>query len=289
MLDPVAEPLVWTIDAQVQDTHFRLDWVGWKDVGWRSFMAAASDLAAMGAQPLAALSALALADTVDDFALDALAEGQADAASVVGAAVVGGNLARGRETSVTTTLIGLTPRPILRSGARPGDGLFLAGRVGMAAAGLAALERGAAQPADACIDACIGAWRRPKALIVEGLAMRGSASAAVDVSDGLSRDASHVADASGVVLVIEEAALRARTAGALEAAAALLGRDALALALAGGEDYALLVTSPASSIAGFERIGVVEAGAAAVVLQRADGTRVPVDPQGFDHFGRSSG
>src|SRR5690606_3745707 len=140
VLEPASAPLVWTIDAQVEGTHFRLDWLSWQDVGWRSFMAAASDLAAMAAEPVAALSALVLADTVDDAALDGLAEGQADAARAVGAPIVGGNIARGRRTSVTTTLCGRAGQPVLRSGARPGDGLWLAGAVGMAAAGLAALE-----------------------------------------------------------------------------------------------------------------------------------------------------
>jgi len=294
VLEPAAAPLVWTIDAQVEGTHFRLDWLGWEDVGWRSFMAAASDLAAMGAVPLAALSALALADEVDDAALDALARGQADAASTVSAPIVGGNLARGKETSVTTTLLGYADRPILRSSARVGDGLYLAGAVGMAAAGLLALERGVASAADPSIAACIQAWRRPRALIDRGLAMRGIASAALDISDGLSRDASHIAEASGVTLVVEEALLRARAAGTLTSAASLLGLDVLDLVLRGsGEDYALLVTSP-SPIEGFDRIGVVESAASGsgsdtasggLTLVRVDGTRAPVDPKGFDHFG----
>lgn len=287
VLRPAAAPLVWTIDAQVEGTHFRLDWLGWEDVGWRSFMAAASDLAAMGAAPLAALSALALADDVDDAALDALARGQADAASAVSAPIVGGNLARGRETSITTTLLGCADRPLLRSGARAGDGLYLAGAVGMAAAGLIALERGGADNVDPSLMACVEAWRRPRALIDRGLAMRGIASAALDISDGLSRDASHIAEASGVTLVLEEALLRARAAGALTSAASLLGLDVLDLVLRGsGEDYALLVTSP-SPLDGFDRIGVVEASgtSSGVTLVQVDGTRVPVDPKGFDHFG----
>ncbi len=282
VLDPVSSPLVWTIDAQVEGTHFRLDWLSWRDVGWRSFMAAASDLAAMGASPVAALSALVLSEHVDDPALDALAEGQAEAAGVVGAPVVGGNLARGSETSITTTVLGCADRAILRSGARAGEGLYLAGAVGMAAAGLAALERGAGG-SSADIDACIEAWRRPRALIAEGRAMRGTATAGVDVSDGLSRDASHLAEASGVTLVLDEAMLRGRASGALERAATALGRDVLDLVLGGGEDYALLVTSP-SPINGFDRIGSVESGAPGIVLAKVDGTRVPVDPRGFDHF-----
>lgn len=282
VLEPSSAPLVWTIDAQVEGTHFRLGWLSWQDVGWRSYMAAASDLAAMGADPVAALSALVLADAVDDAALAELVDGQAAAASAVGAPIVGGNLARGSETSITTTLLGRAGRPVLRSGARPGDGLWLAGAVGMAAAGLAALARGV-DPGDTSVDACVRAWRRPRALVELGAAARAVASAAIDVSDGVARDAMHVAAASGAALVLEERALRAHASGALASAAAVLGRDPLELMLGGGEDYALLVASP-SPIDGFVRVGAVEAGAPGVVLARADGTRAPIDARGFDHF-----
>lgn len=276
-------PLVWTIDAQVEGTHFRPDWVSWQDVGWRSFMAAASDLAAMGADPIAALSSLALGDGFDDAALEALARGQAEAASVVGAPIVGGNLARARETSVTTTLLGRVERAILRSGAHVGDGLFLAGAVGMAAAGLGLLERGGSDLQEPGVAACVRAWRRPRALIELGVAMRSVATAAIDVSDGLARDAWHVAQASGVMLVFDEAALRSHADDALNAGAAVLGRDPLDLMLGGGEDYALLVASP-SPIEGFTRVGSVISGPSNVSVQRVDGTRDALAPRGFDHF-----
>src|SRR5271170_1311217 len=82
------ERLVWTIDEQVEGTHFRRDLASWRDVGWRSFMAAASDVAAMGATPWCALSAVVVPDDVDDAALEALASGQRAAAQDVGAPVV---------------------------------------------------------------------------------------------------------------------------------------------------------------------------------------------------------
>lgn len=283
VLAPSTSPLVWTIDAQVEGTHFRRDWLSWADVGWRSFMAAASDLAAMGAVPLAALSALALSNDVDDDAFDALASGQAAASSRVAAPIVGGNLARATETSVTTTLLGRAERPILRSGAREGEELWLAGDVGMAAAGLAALVAGNDAPQGADIDACVDAWRRPRARIESGLAMRTSASASVDVSDGLARDAWHVAEASSVALVFEEEALLARAPRALADAAEKLGRELLDVLLHGGEDYALLVTS-ASPIEGFDRIGSVQRGPAQVLLRGPAGDIRRIEPEGFDHF-----
>lgn len=264
VVDVPACALVWTVDACVEGTHFRRDWLSWEDVGWKSFMAAASDIAAMGAEPIAALSALILGGDVDDEALAALARGQAAAAAAVGAPVVGGNLARGRETSITTTVVGRASRPITRAGAREGELVLVAGPLGHAAAGLAAVAAGNVH------DAHIAAWRRPRARIEAGRALApGGASSAIDVSDGLARDASHVAEASGVRIVLDEDAL-------------LDGGVALEHVLFGGEDYALLATAP-SAIEGFRAIGVVERGAG-VALRRQDGRIVDVPPRGFDHF-----
>jgi thiamine-monophosphate kinase len=271
------ERLVWTIDEQVEGTHFRRDLASWGDIGWRSFMAAASDVAAMGGRARAALCALVLPDDVDDAALEAIARGQREAADVVGAPVVGGNLARGPVLSIATTVLGACDSPIRRGGARPGDGLWLAGSVGLAAAGLMALERGRGD--DARLAGAVDAWRRPRARLDEGLAMAGIAHAAIDVSDGLARDAGHVAAASHVHIVFDEAALRADAA--LLAAAAALGVDAIDLALYGGEDYALAIASPAP-VAGCRCIGDVVEGAG-LALRRTDGEHA-IAPRGYDHF-----
>jgi thiamine-monophosphate kinase len=282
-----AGSLVWTVDVQVERTHFRTDWVSWEDVGWRSFMAAASDLAAMGAEPVAALSSLVLAPSVDDEALDALTRGQAEAADEVGAPIVGGNLSRGTETSITTTLVGRAARPLLRSGARAGDGLWLAGSVGLAGAGLALVEEHMQDPRmqDDDTAACLRAWRRPIARITEGRALAGLASAAIDISDGLARDAWHLAEASGVRVVLDVAALVAAGGEALVAGSAVTGCDPVELMLHGGEDYALLAAS-SEEPPGFVYVGKVEAHAHGprVLLTTARGT-VPVEPRGFDHFG----
>lgn len=289
VLDPGG--LVWTVDAQVENTHFKTAWVSWEDVGWRSFMAAASDLAAMGAEPAFALSSLVLAPSVSDVALDALARGQAAASLAVGAPVVGGNLARGTETSITTTLLGRASSPVLRSGALAGDGVWLAGPVGLAAAGLAVLMQNTpmqyAPMHDAHVAACIHAWRRPVARIDEGRALSGAAHAAIDISDGLAHDAWQLAQASGVRLVLDAQAILAHVAHAksdLVAAASQVGREALDLALHGGEDYALLAAS-ALPLPGFVRIGTIEpyTTGARLLLATAQGTE-PLEPRGFDHF-----
>ncbi len=271
--------LVWTIDEQVEGVHFRRDLLTWNDVGWRSFHAAASDVAAMGAKPWCALCALVLPDTVDDAALESIVQGQRDAAVAVGAPIVGGNLSRGPNLSIATTLLGVCDRAVSRAGARPGDGLWLAGPVGLAACGLRALERGGTIDPD--LDAAVVAWRRPAARVTEGLAMGKAARAAVDVSDGLVRDLGHIAQASGVRATLDSSAFEAD--GALLRAARSMGLDPLALALYGGEDYALVAASPAP-IEGFRRVGDVEAGAG-LVLRTSKGDS-PLLVRGFDHFGK---
>jgi thiamine-monophosphate kinase len=281
-----AGSLVWTVDVQVDRTHFRTDWVAWEDIGWRSFMAAASDLAAMGAEPVAALSSLVLAPSVDDETLDALSRGQAAAADEIGAPIVGGNLARGSETSITTTLLGRATRPVLRTGARPGDGLWLCGEVGIARAGLALVEAHMddARMQDDDTAACLRAWRRPIARIAGGRALAGVAHASIDISDGLAHDAWQLADASGVRLVLDKRAIVEAGGEALVAGAHVTGCDPLELALLGGEDYALLAASP-TPLPGFVQIGTVEEHIEGqrVFMKTARGD-VPIEPRGFDHF-----
>jgi len=278
VLSPPAGRLVWTIDEQVEGVHFRRDLASWRDVGWRGYMAAASDVTAMGASPWCALASLVVPHDVDDGALEAIARGQKEAADAAGAPVVGGNLARGPVLSIATTFLGTCEKAVQRSGARAGEGLWMAGRVGLAAAGLRALERGMGSVPG--LGAAVLAWRTPRALVVEGLAMAGIASAAVDISDGLARDVSHLGNASSVCIVLEEAALLEDPA--LRDAARALGDGALDLALHGGEDYAVVATSH-RPIPGFRRIGEVRAGSG-LALRSASGERL-VEPRGFDHFG----
>lgn len=275
--------LVWTVDVNVDTVHFRRDWLSLADVGWRSFQAAASDLAAMGARPLGALSSLILPSRFSGAELTALGRGQARAARELGCPVVGGNISRGSELSVTTSVIGEAKRPLLRSGAEPGDELWLLGEVGLAAAGLAWLERGGAARAAKDVRRCVDAWRRPRALVAEGLELARRAHAAIDVSDGLAGDAATLARTSGVRVVLEAEALRAALAPELARMAARLGRDALELALGGGEDYALVAAGPRRSRPARARaIGRVERGRGAL-LEQADG-RVTSLGSGFDHL-----
>jgi thiamine-monophosphate kinase len=280
-----ASRMVWTIDEQVEGVHFRRDLATWRDVGWRSFQAAASDVAAMGGKPWCALCALVLPDSVDDVALEEITCGQRDAALAVGAPIVGGNLSRGAGFSIATSLLGTCEGAVTRAGAKPGDGLWMAGRVGLAACGLRALRALAASAPGGVIDEevepAVEAWRRPTALVREGLAMAEVAHAAVDVSDGLVRDVGHMAEASGVAVALDASELLSDAV--LMRAAARVAVDPLDLALYGGEDYALVAASPLP-IVGFRRIGIIREGAGLVLRTAAGDT--PLLVRGFDHFAR---
>jgi thiamine-monophosphate kinase len=295
VLVPGSAALVWTVDAAVEGVHFRRDWMALEDVGFRSLMAAASDLAAMGARPRGVLSALILPADFGDEDLDRLASGQAEAAAALGTSVIGGNLARGRELSITTTVLGAAERPLLRAGAAPGDVLAVSGALGLAGAGVQALSRSghaANTPAGAArqtapqkaLERAVAAYRRPRALIDAGLAAAPRAHAAIDVSDGLALDATRLAAESGVAIVFEADKVLAAGGAELVHAAAALSLDALDLALYGGDDYALLMAfTPGELVPGFRPVGSCVAGTG-VLLQGAIGGPRQLEARGYDHF-----
>lgn len=286
-----AQPDDWvcSVDASVEGVHFDLAFLTLEDVGYRSFQAAASDLAAMGAAPVAALSALTLPRTLSRGQIDDLVRGQALASKETGCPIVGGNISSGGELAITTTVIGSCREPLRRDGARPGQELWLIGSVGLAAAGLAHLRlrrRAVREGARArAVQACVDRWRRPQALIARGSELVARASAAIDVSDGLATDARQLARASGVSVLIDAERLRAALDPALIEASRALRRSALQFALYGGEDYALLATGPRARRPPWARaIGHVAAGAGAR-LHDARGWH-PLGG-GYDHLARA--
>ncbi|RYZ05716.1 MAG: thiamine-phosphate kinase [Myxococcales bacterium] len=279
------ERLVVTVDDQVEGVHFDLRWLSAADVGYRSLQAAASDLAAMGAEPLAAVASLRAPRGFPEARLRELARGQAIAARELGCPVVGGNVARDLHLSVTTTVLGRVQRPLLRRGARPGDELWVLGELGLARAGLLLHQQGPKLPRRLAAVArrARAAWARPRALLREGLALRGRARAALDVSDGLAGDVRHLAAASGVKVVIEATRLAALVTEDLAELGDLLGEPGVALALNGGEDYALLAAGPrARRPADAQVVGRVERGRGAE-LELETKRRLALG-SGFDHF-----
>ncbi|MBW2454157.1 MAG: thiamine-phosphate kinase [Deltaproteobacteria bacterium] len=290
VLDLGGTRLAWSVDVAVEDVHFRRGWLTLRQLGFKSAMAALSDLAAMAARPCGVLSSLVLPPELSDDELSELAAGQKEACEALGTQVVGGNLARGAALSITTGVLGVVgPHLLERQGAKPGDRLWAAGPLGLAAAGVAALEGGADRD-DPVLAPALAAWRAPQARLDEALAVAAAAHAGIDVSDGLALDAARLCAPTGVEGAGLKVVLDAESilGSDLVAAARRLGQDPLELALHGGEDYALLVAAPAGlEVAGLRSIGhfVPAEPAEAPVWLLADGVAEPVVARGFDHFG----
>ena len=279
----VSGRLVWTVDCAVEHVHFERAWLSLADLGWRSFHAAASDVSAMAGAPLAALSSIVFPADFTAAELRELARGQRAAARSLGAAIIGGNLSRGAELSITTSVVGRVKRPLLRSGAKAGDELWLCGELGLAAAGLRLLQRGAGRTRSASARRALDAFRRPRAQLAAGLSLSGRAHAAIDVSDGLAGDAAHLAQASRVRLSIDLVALEAALSPALRSLALELRLSALDLALYGGEDYALLAAGPRRARPPDARvIGGIAKGSG---VWLAEGGRQRRAGRGFEHSG----
>jgi len=273
--------LVSSIDAFVEGVHFPRGAPG-AHVGHRVLGASASDLAAMGADPLHALVAVTLGAEHGHWVVD-LARGLGAAARSFGIAIVGGNLARG-PLAITVSVHGYAPRGVAlrRSGARAGDRVFVSGDVGAAGAALASLPHD--PPPIATLararfgDACYGVARYylPQPRLALGVALRGVATAAIDVSDGLVADLGHVCRASGVGARIE-----------LERVPIAPGVDA-ERAIAAGDDYELVFTAPPGADERLASFGVTEIGAVVdepgVVVTRA-GRRIDLTSAGYQHFG----
>jgi thiamine-monophosphate kinase len=264
-------------DVLVEGVHFRLDWSTAEQVGRKAAAANLADIASMGARPTALLAAVAAPQDLPAEWLEGLASGLAAEAAAVGAAVVGGDTTRGELLTVTVTALGdLEGRePVTRSGAKPGDVLALAGRIGWAAGGLNVLSRGFRSP-----GALVGAYRRPQPPYAAGrdAALMG-VRAMIDVSDGLLADVGHIADDSGVAIDVDTTALPVPEP--MRNAAEALGADARNWLLSGGEDHALAAAFPPDVLLpeGWRRIGTVSEGAGVTV----DGHRW-TGPTGWDHF-----
>ena len=275
-----ARARVWTVDAAIENVHFVRGPMRDEEIGFRALMAAASDIAAMGADATGILCALALPAAFRDDELDDLLSGYAEAADAIGCPVVGGNLTRAAELSITTSVLGEVEQAVTRAGARPGDGVFVSGALGGAALGLHALRAGHAR--EGAYAECIQRFLRPRARLDLSARLATCASAAIDISDGLAQDLAHLCSASRVGVRLDVSALP-RPARFAELAGAL-GRDADELVLAGGEDYELLFTAELGGVPPEVGVQIGTVTETSVVeLVGGDGRPVPL-PEGFDHF-----
>ncbi len=278
-------------DMLVEGRHFAAS-ADPEALGHKTLAVNLSDLAAMGATPRWALLAGALPDA-DPAWLAAFARGFLALADANGVDLIGGDTTRGPR-NLCVTIMGEVPvgQALTRGHARPGDDVWVSGPLGDAALALAALGGRTTLAADA-LATCQAHLERPQPRIALGLALRGIATAAIDVSDGLVGDLDHVLDRSHVGAHVELAAIPRSNA----LAAKLAGSDralALQCLLAGGDDYELLFTAPRSAAQQIEaiaavlplplaRIGAIVREPGLVVLDER-GTRLATLPHAYDHF-----
>ncbi|MBT8479564.1 MAG: thiamine-phosphate kinase, partial [Gemmatimonadetes bacterium] len=243
------ESLVVSSDLSVEGIHFRREWLTWDAIGFRAVAAALSDLAAMAARPIGVLVSLATPPELDARTLAELAGGIGICLREHEAALLGGDLSRSPGPVVLdVTVIGAAARPVARSGAVPGDEVWVTGRLGGAAAAAAAWS-GGLEPHPAARRA----FERPSPRLLEAHVLRESAEvhAMIDLSDGLAADAEQIAAASGVGLVIESGAVPVHEV--LENWAR--PDAALAIAVGGGEDYELLAAlAPGTALEAASRL-----------------------------------
>ena len=291
---------VISIDTQVQDKDFRLLWPNGStssgfDVGWKAAAQNLSDINAMGAIATAMVLSLTLPSTTPVSWVEQLAEGLSAAIVALGApqcSVAGGDLSGGSELVVTVAVTGSLEglEPVLRSGAQAGDQIAVCGNMGYSAAGWA-LHESSISPATftPAMEKAATLFARPVPPLAAGAAAAlAGATAMMDISDGLLRDATRMAAASGTRLDFDGVVLEKKAAELQECAGAL-GANALNWVLTGGEDHGLLSTFPAEVTLpeGFVRVG-------SVVSLDAAGSAVTMDGQnfisavdgvlGWDHF-----
>lgn len=281
MMVEVVDFLPWTMDDE--------------SIGWKAMAQNISDVAAMGAEPRYALAALSAPRGFPVDRLERLYAGLYACADAYGVAVIGGDMSSAPErVSVTVTAVGEVEagRALLRSGARPGDVVFVTGPLGLSAAGLHWLLRRESAGGEAWAP-LIAAHRRPRPRVAAGRALLGLATSLNDVSDGLASEAAELAAASGARIELQASALPIDEA--LAAYAASVGRDPLEFLLEGGEDYELVGTAPAARTdellaalvaagAAPAIVGVVRDGQPGVDLVRPDGTMQPLNARGYVHF-----
>jgi thiamine-monophosphate kinase len=272
---PAGGRLVASTDTSLEGVHFLRAWLSPREIGYRAVAAAMSDLAAMAATPLGVLIALTLPEELLAQA-SLLADGMGEAAEDVRCPIIGGDTTRGDRLSLTATVLGWAGVPVRRSGARPGQSLFVTGRLGGPGAALSAFRAGLTPRAE---HRARFAHPTPRLAEARWLADRG-ATAMIDVSDGLTSDVGHLAAASGVSIDVWLDQLP-RMDGVSELDAGT-----------SGEEYELLCTAPESlDTAAFAdalrlpltKIGAVSEGSSVGTSFSLSGERV--DPgTGYNHF-----
>ncbi len=289
---PAGADLVWTADALVEDVHFRWRTTDARSLGHKALVVNLSDLNAMGAKPLGFLLTLGLPLTADSAALDAFLRGLLATARSSRCPLVGGDTVSAPLWSLSISAVGCVPRgaALRRDRARAGDRILVTGTLGAAALGLELLEAGPLRGPGERRFAARHLRPRPPLGVGPKLVRSGLATAAVDLSDGLVRDLSHVLRESGVgaEVWLDELPLPRE----LRSFSRKLGLDPESLAVAGGEDYELLFSVPSraplsSALARrlgcrVTEIGVIRSGRGIRFLRA--GKRIRGGFSGYEHF-----
>lgn len=281
--------LVVTADAMIGGVHFIAD-APPHLIAAKALRTNLSDLAAKGAVPVGYLLSLALPRSTDDAWLADFAKGLGDDQVEFGVSLLGGDTtATDGPLMIAITAMGRLPSGtmIRRAGARPGDHVFVSGTIGDAGAGLAVLQASAQVSAEEAAT-LVGRYWHPTPRLALGQALRGIASASLDVSDGLVADLGHIAEQSGVRIVLD--AERVPLSSSLRAA--WPGEAGVLRAITAGDDYEVAFTAPSleavQATAGacgvpVTRIGVVDAGEGVAVLGQ-NGREVAISCGGYTHF-----
>ncbi len=283
-------------DALIEGVHFSREWMSPDQIGWRAMTANLSDLAAMGARPRLGTVALGVPSDWSSEALLTCYGGMARCAGAYGLAIAGGDLVRAPVLTIAITVVGEVRATHVktRDGARPGDVFAVTGVLGASRAGLD-VARGAVRLAEPIAAAALAAHCMPEPRIAMGRWLGASAHvhAMMDCSDGLSTDIARMARASSVGARIEDVPV----AEAAAAAARALGVDPVGYALAGGEDFELLIAVEPRAFAylarrfharfgrSLERLGQARADERVVMVNQ--GREEPIPRTGWDHFRES--
>jgi thiamine-monophosphate kinase len=276
---PRGHEVLVTTDFSLEGIHFRRDWHPPDSIGHRCLTRGLSDIAAMGGTPIAAFLSLALPADLPQQWVDEFIRGFLKLAKRYSVTLAGGDTSQSPNGILADiVVVGSVPKSkaILRSGARPGEIIYVSGTLGASVATLEELRAGKKRRPASHVRHF---YPDPRIALGQYLREKKLASAMIDTSDGLSTDLRHICDESRVGAVVEAAALPKTP-----------GKDGLQLALHGGEDYELLFTAPANKrvpakIAGvpITRIGTITSSKQ-IKLRTSDGKSQALEPHGWQHF-----
>jgi thiamine-monophosphate kinase len=283
--------LLVTTDLLLEGVHFRMEFTDPYRLGRKALAVNLSDIAACGGMPTAFLVSLAVPTETEMASVQALYKGMMEQAHLYGCSLIGGDTSKGKEWMISITLIGEIEERncVYRSGAKPGDLIFVTGTLGDAALGLQQIRQGKKD------GGLVHKHLAPVPRVKEGQAsaQQGLATAMIDISDGLIADLGHIVEASGVGAQVYLSQLPLSEEYQKEIGS--YSRDPYQLALAGGEDYELLFTASAGRQEAITKlaadlgtpvtlIGEITDAAQGVTIYREDGKEYPIAQRGHDHF-----